>query len=155
MTTFNKYGWPVYIKNRSRRLVVQRMSDKKMHAMHRALWHWVAKHHEATKMDWPGWLAFTRFAEEVASGCFACELGKRRQAEHTGTRSYCSFCPIVRWRAPDTAHIMLCTDMQYGKWRKLYYRVNGFAGDATATEIHMRKMDLRNLANEIAELEWE
>jgi hypothetical protein len=155
MTTFNQYGWPVYLKNRSRRLVVQRMSDKKMHAMHRALWHWIAKHHESTKMEWPGWWAFTRFAEDVASGCFACELGKRRQAEHAGTRSYCSFCPIVAWRAPDLVNFMLCTDMHYGKWRKLYYRVNGFAGDATATEIHMRKIDLRNLANEIAELEWE
>jgi hypothetical protein len=109
MTTFNQYGWPVYLKNRSRRLVVQRMSDKKMHAMHRALWHWIAKHHEATKMDWPGWWAFTHFAEEVMSGCFACELGKRRQPSMQGHRSYCSFWPHRDMGAPDPVHFMLCT----------------------------------------------
>lgn len=65
------------------------MTEKRARALHRAMWHWLAKHPKSSKSDWPGWRLRDKDVdvsyEYARNQCFACLI----------TRS-CFKCPITK-----------------------------------------------------------
>lgn len=64
------------------------MTEKRARALHRALWHWMAKHPRNHKTDWPGWQLANKnyhiWCATNAVHCFACGIA----------HGYCDICPI-------------------------------------------------------------
>lgn len=85
------------------------MTEKRARTLHRAMWHWLAKHPDIDKAQWPGWRLSAKnvdvlyewgnnqcFACLIATSCFRCPIKEKAGICNRGNDLWTRYLRLLR-----------------------------------------------------------
>lgn len=92
---------------------MKKLTFKKAHELHVALWGWLAETGNSSKYIWPEWVICGGKIPHVLNCCFACELCKDKD----GLWAECNKCSVAWTKDPQDNLCEISKKSPYRAWK--------------------------------------